>query len=101
MVMANELLPPPGMEPAIPDHLTPDQRVALWADLLDANEALVLAGLRRQIGPDGDIREAYRQWYARQMEEHDRGMRLLAENLHRRGESHGPAGGAGRPQTRL
>lgn len=87
--MANQLIPPPGMQPPIPDHLTPEQRVTLWADLLDAGEALVLAGLRRQVGPEGDIREAYRRWYVRQMEEHDRWMRRLAENLHRRGMSHG------------
>jgi hypothetical protein len=77
------------MEAAIPDHLTPDQCVALWADVVDAGEALLLAGLRRQIGPEGDIREAYRRWYAEQMEEHDRWMRQLAENLYRRGVRHG------------
>ena len=87
--MANQLIAPPGMEPAIPDHLTLDQRVALWVDLMDASEALLLAGLRRQIGPDGDLRDAYRNWYARQMEEHDRWMRNMCENLHRRGVCHG------------
>jgi hypothetical protein len=87
--MANQLIPPPGMEPAIPDSLTPDQCVALWADLLDASEALLLAGLRREIGPDGDLRQAYRNWYAQQMNEHDRWMRHMAENMHRRGVSHG------------
>jgi hypothetical protein len=25
-VMTNRLMPPPGMEPVIPDHLTPDER---------------------------------------------------------------------------
>jgi hypothetical protein len=87
--MANQMIHPPGMEPAVPDWLTADQRVALWADLLDANEALLLAGLRHQIGPAGDLREAYRSWYAQQMEERDRSMRRLAENLHRRGVFHG------------
>ncbi len=87
--MANQLIPPPGMEPVIPDHLTPDQCVALWADVVDAGEALLLAGLRRQVGPNGDIRDAYRRWYAQQMDEHDRWMRRLAENLHRRGVCHG------------
>jgi hypothetical protein len=87
--MANQMIHPPGMEPEVPDWLTADQRVALWADLLDANEALLLAGFRHQIGPAGDLREAYRCWYAQQMEEHDRSMRQLAENLHRRGVFHG------------
>ena len=87
--MANQLIPPAGMEHSIPDHLTPDQRVTLWADLMDANEELLLAGLAREIGPNGDLREAYRGWYARQMEEHDRAMRQMAENLYRRGVRHG------------
>lgn len=86
--MANQLISPPGLEPAMRDDLTPEQCVALWADVVDANEALVLAGLRRQIGPDGDLRQAYRCWYVQQMEEHDRWMRLAAQNLHRRGVSH-------------
>jgi hypothetical protein len=87
--MANQLIPPPSMEPTIPDSLTPDQCLAAWADLMDASEALVLAGLQREVGPGGDIREAYRRWYAEQMEEHDRWMRRLAENLYERGVRHG------------
>ena len=87
--MANQLMPPPGMEHSIPDHLTPDQRLAVWADLMDASEELLLAGLSREIGPDGDLREAYRGWYARRMEEHDQAVRQSAENLYRRGVRHG------------
>ena len=87
--MANQLIPPVGMEPSIPDHLTFDQRAALWADVMDASEELLLAGLSRQIGPDGDLREAYRTWYLRQMEEHDQAMRQLAANLYRCGVRHG------------
>jgi hypothetical protein len=87
--MVNELIPPAGMEHSISDHLTPDQRVAAWADLMDASEELLLAGLSRQIGPDGDLREAYRRCYVSQMEQHDQAMRDLAENLYRRGLCHG------------
>jgi hypothetical protein len=87
--MANDLIAPVGMEHSIPKSLTPDQRVAVWVDLMDACEELLLAGLSRQIGPDGDLREAYRRWYAQQMEEHDRTMRDLANNLYRRGVRHG------------
>lgn len=54
----NQLIPPVGMEHSIPDHLTPDQCVALWADLMGANEELLLAGLSREIGLHGDLREA-------------------------------------------
>ena len=44
---------------------------AEWLDMLGAGEKLVCAGLRREIGPDGDLRAAYRQWYEEQMREHD------------------------------
>ena len=87
--MENDLIPPVGTEHSIPDHLTADQRVAAWADLMDASEELLLAGLTRQIGPDGDLREAYRRWYVREMEDHDQAMRVLADNLYRRGVRHG------------
>jgi hypothetical protein len=87
--MGNDLIPPAGMDPSTPHHLTPDQRVAVWADLMDASEQLLLAGLSRQICPDGDLREAYRRWYVRQMEDHDRALRDLADNLFRRGVRHG------------
>jgi hypothetical protein len=77
------------MDPPAPDDLTPEQRVALWVDLMDTAEELLLAGLRREVGPKGDVREAYRRWYAEQMEEHDRAMRRTAANLYRRGVRHG------------
>lgn len=87
--MANQLIPPTEMEHSIPDHLTPDQLLTLWSDLTDAGEELLLAGLSREIGPDGDLRDAYRRWYAKQMEEHDRAMQKMAERLYRSGVRHG------------
>ncbi|MSR32397.1 MAG: hypothetical protein EXR99_12930 [Gemmataceae bacterium] len=87
--MANQLIPPAGLELSIPSHLTPDQRVALWADLMDASEEILLAGLSHQVGPGGDLRAAYRLWYEQQMDEHDRTMRQMAESLYRRGVRHG------------
>lgn len=85
----SQTIPPDGMSPSVPENLTATQLLALWADLVDTTEALVLAGLRRMIGPDGDLHEAYRRWYAEHMEEHDRALRLQAENLYRRGVRHG------------
>jgi hypothetical protein len=87
--MVNQLIPPSGMDAQVGATLSSDERLALWAELVDASEALLLAGLRRQIGPDGDLREAHRRWYAQWMDDHDRYLRLQAENLHRRGLCHG------------
>src|SRR5262245_25869730 len=44
---------------------------AEWLDMLGTGEKLLCAGLRHQIGPDGDLRAAYRLWYEEQMREHD------------------------------
>ena len=59
----------------VPRDLTASQGIELWAEWLDTCEEFLLAGLRRQVGPDGDLHAAYRQWYAEQMAEHDRTMR--------------------------
>lgn len=65
----------------VPNHLITAQRIQLWAEALDASEALLLAGLRRQIGPDGDLRAAYREWYRQYLEEHDRTIARMLEKL--------------------
>ena len=46
---------------------------------------MLLAGLRREVGPDGDVVKAYRRWCEEQGEEHDRAVRRLAESLYRAG----------------
>jgi len=79
---------PAELAPPVPDHTTPQQRISLWLDLMAACDQLVLAGLRREIGPSGDLRAAYRRWYAEQMEEHDRMIFHLAAELDRRGGGH-------------
>jgi hypothetical protein len=82
--MQHQLIPPPDLAPPSVKHLPLEKRIELWTQLLDENEALLLAGLRAKIGPGGDLKEAYRQWYARHMEDHDRMQAALAENLSRR-----------------
>lgn len=79
----------PTTTPAEPRRHTREQNIALWADLMDACEAFLLAGLRRKIGPDGDLNAAHREWYARQMEEHDRMIIHLMEAFARRSPDHG------------
>jgi hypothetical protein len=71
------------------DHLSQAQRVALWVDVMNACEQLLLAALRREIGPDGDLRAAYRKWYAKRMAEHDEMMLRMLEKLGRVDAEHG------------
>jgi hypothetical protein len=82
--MRNQLIPPPDLAPPSIKHLPLEKRVELWASTVDACEAFLLAGLRSRIGPDGDLQAAYRDWYARHMDNHDQAIAQLLENLSRR-----------------
>ncbi len=67
----DQLIPPPDLAPPSLKGTTMEQRIQMWCDLMDLSEQFLLAGLRRKIGPDGDLNEAYRQWYRQRMREHD------------------------------
>jgi hypothetical protein len=81
--MSGQLIPPPGFEPQVPQDATPEQCIRMWVDLMDACEQFLLARLREEIGPHGDLKAAYRRWYAGWQEEHDRMIRNIAERLKR------------------
>lgn len=53
-----------------------------WLDMLQAGYLLLRAGLRRETGPAGDLEEAYRRWYAEQMDEHDQLVAKVYDRLH-------------------
>ncbi len=78
-----QLIPPPELAPPSVKHLPLAKRIEIWAQLVDENDALVRAGLRATIGPEGDFEAAYRAWYARRMEEHERDLYARAERLNR------------------
>jgi hypothetical protein len=77
------------MDHVLPKDATPQQCIAAWLDLMGACHQLLLAGLRREIGPEGDLAAAYRRWYAEQMEEHRRTMIHMMEAFARAEQSHG------------
>ena len=81
--MTGSWISPSDLTPTVPESATPQQCIAMWVDLMNACEQFLLAGLRREIGPDGDLKAAYRKWYAEQMEEHDRTMLHMMERLDR------------------
>lgn len=68
----------------MPKGSTPTEKIALWADLVDATEELVKVGLRRKIGPQGDLQKAFRDWLEQQYEEHDRTVIQMMRNIRRR-----------------
>jgi len=87
--MPSQLIPPCDLAPPSVGHLPVAKRVQLWVELVDENEALLLAGLRAKVGPNGDLQAAYRQWNSRQLEDRDRRQRALLENLSCREAQHG------------
>jgi hypothetical protein len=83
--MAGQLIPAPALAPPALDRLTPAQRGRVWLELLATGEKLVLAGLRRELGPDAELRQAYQEWYRQRMEEHDRVLEDMLRRLNRGG----------------
>ena len=69
----------------VPADATPAQCIAAWLDLLDATEALLLAGLRRQIGANGNLEAAYRQWQRQRNEEHYQMLLKMQQRIAERG----------------
>jgi len=52
--------------PKTPYH-TPEQiakNFAAWRDAMELSHAMLIAGLRMQIGPDGDLADAWKKWNA-------------------------------------
>lgn len=92
--MPDQLLPPADQFHALPDHLTMDERVAAYVDLLEASEQMLIAGLRSTLGqgravPEDELREAVRQVYERQSEDHYLSLVRLAERLNKLEAGHG------------
>lgn len=81
--MTAELIPPPELDHPLPDGLSPDQLVALWLDVLEASDQMLLAGLAATLPAGADVREAYRQWYAQYNREHFEMLERMAERFNR------------------
>jgi hypothetical protein len=71
------------------DQDTSAMRIAKWCEAVDASERFLLAGLRRKIGPEGDRKAAYREWYENHRREHDRILNHLVEEFNRLSNSQG------------
>jgi hypothetical protein len=67
-----------------PSKVEIDRRMAEWAQAMELSNAMLMAGLRRKIGPDGDLNAAYREW---SQKNHDRKWREIEEVQERRREA--------------
>jgi hypothetical protein len=86
--MVRRLTADPDTAPMLPEGTTSRQAIALWLEWLDVCDAFLRAGLRREVGPDGDLEAAYRRWHQERLEEHDRDLLRRAEKLNRRAHCH-------------
>jgi hypothetical protein len=86
--MKNQLIPPPELAPPSIRHLPAIEKIAIWAQMVDEGDQMVMAGLRRRIGPNGDVHAAFLEWLDRQTAEHDRAIAQMITNLRRRERAH-------------
>jgi hypothetical protein len=55
-----------------------------WRFAMEASHALLMAGLRDRVGPDGDVIAAYREWIAHHREQKLRSLEKSAERYWKR-----------------
>lgn len=66
----SQLIPPPDQAPPGIAHLSPAERVRLWAQMVDEGDRLVFEGfLRRHHGDEAAARRAAEEWLDRRAAE--------------------------------
>lgn len=84
-----ELIPPPELAPGPPVGASREQCIEMWFDLVEATDQIYLAALRSRYKTEAEVEAAYRENYARWVEEHDRTVFRMFTALNRRQQSHG------------
>lgn len=74
--------------PYLPDCLTFPDRIRAWMEVQDASEAMLQAGLRRNVASEEEFQTAYRAWHERHAAEHHSAMEQLCEEFNRRWREH-------------
>jgi hypothetical protein len=74
--------------PYLPESMGYTDRIRAWMDAEDASIAMLRAGLRREVGPDGDVDEAFRRWYDRYADEHHQALEQMCAEFNRRWKAH-------------
>ena len=82
--MRNQLILPPELAPDSIRGMPDEEKVALWAQVVDEGDQILMASLRDRVGPNGDPHAAFLEWLDRRDAEHDRAIGLMITNLRRR-----------------
>ena len=62
---SSQLIPPPDLAPPSIAHLSPAERVRLWARMVDEGDRLVFEGFLRHHGSEPAARRAASDWLER------------------------------------
>ncbi len=82
--MKNQLIPPPELAPPSIRDMPDEEKVALWALMVEEGDAIIMANMRERVGPDGDPEKAFLEWLDRRTAEHDKAIVRMITNLRRR-----------------
>jgi hypothetical protein len=82
--MKNQLIPPPELAPDSLRGMPDEEKVALWAQMVEEGDQILMASLRDRVGPDGDPERAFLEWLERRMAEHDKAIAHMITNLRQR-----------------
>jgi hypothetical protein len=82
--MKNQLIPPPELAPDSIRDMPDEEKVALWAQMVEDGDQILMASLRDRMGPDGDPQRAFLEWLDRRTAEHDKAVARMITNLRRR-----------------
>jgi hypothetical protein len=61
----SQLIPPPEFAPPGIGHLSPADRIRLWAQLVDEGDRFIYDGFRQRLGSDAAARQACIDWLDR------------------------------------
>ncbi len=63
--------------------------VTLWREAIEANEAFLLAGIRRRLGKDADVLAERRRIYEKWADEHDETVHRMVARFNEALTNHG------------
>jgi len=60
-----QLIPAQNLAPPSMRHLSPEDRIRLWAQIVDEGDRIVLSGFRDKLGSEELARQAFLDWLER------------------------------------
>jgi hypothetical protein len=87
--MKHQLIPPPQLAPPSVKRFSAAEKIAAWAEMVDEGDQLILANLRRRLGPEADLTAAFLEWLDRRNAERYRSRARRRNAFRRKGSADG------------